>query len=185
MSNKEAPGQGVQDTACACGECGQAEECKAVQEEQGTQMEAKLAELEKQNAELSEQLLRRAAEFDNYRKRTQREKTEAYADATARAVAEFLPTLDNFERALACESTDGEFKKGIEMILTQFCDVLRSLGVEEIKAMGEPFDPDVHNAVSRAEKPELGENIVCEVFQKGYRLGERVLRHAAVIVANP
>lgn len=140
--------------------------------------------LKEQLAELNDKMMRTLAEYDNYRKRSQRERMEIYPDAVAATVTKFLPVLDNFERAMQSECTDAEFKKGVEMIFASFRECLESLNVVEIEAKGLPFDPNFHNAVMHIESDELGENIVADVFQKGYRLGDRVLRHAMVQVAN-
>lgn len=175
---------------CACESCEQEEQCKQLHEEQLAQANdstKQIEELTAKNSELSDKLLRQMAEFDNFRKRTQKERLEAYADATSRCVTEFLPALDNFERALRFDTDNagGEFRKGIEMIFTQLQETLKKQGVEEIEAQGKPFDPELHNAVNQVENPDFGENTVCEVFQKGYRLGDKVIRHAMVVVANP
>lgn len=137
--------------------------------------------------QLKERLLRQMAEFDNYKKRTGKEKNELYSRAKAETVEEMLPILDNFERALQthAEGCDETFVRGIEMIFTQLTGVMTKLGVEEIVAEGMPFDPDLHHAVQQVEDPEQESNTVCEVLQKGYRLGDRVIRHAMVVVANP
>ncbi len=146
---------------------------------------AKLEELQKQNAELSDKLLRQMAEFDNYRKRTTREKEEIGAVAKSKALTEMLPVLDNFERAMQTACADEEFKKGMELIFKSLSDALKKQGVEEIPAEGEPFNPDFHYAVTTIEDENLGSNTVAAVLQKGYRLGGKVLRHAMVSVANP
>ncbi len=145
----------------------------------------KLAELQKQNAELSDKLLRQMAEFDNYRKRTTREKEEIGAVAKSKALTEMLPVLDNFERAMQTACVDEEFKKGMELIFKSLSDALKKQGVEEIPAQGEAFNPDFHYAVTTVEDENLGSNTVAAVLQKGYRMGEKVLRHAMVSVANP
>lgn len=146
---------------------------------------AKLEELQKQNTELSDKLLRQMAEFDNYRKRTTREKEEIGAVAKSKALTEMLPVLDNFERAMQTACADEEFKKGMELIFKSLSDALKKQGVEEIPAEGEPFNPDFHYAVTTIEDENLGSNTVAAVLQKGYRLGGKVLRHAMVSVANP
>ncbi len=135
--------------------------------------------------EMRENYLRQVAEFDNYRKRTAKEKEETYTYALAKCITEFLPVMDNFERALSCETTDENYKKGVEMIYHQLGDMLKKMGVSEIAAEGEPFDPNLHNAVSQKEDPDFGESTVCQVFQKGYAIGDRIIRHAMVVVANP
>ena len=134
--------------------------------------------------EANDKYMRLFAEFDNYRKRTAKEKTESYQDAVAKTVLELLPVVDNFERAMAVASADEAFKNGIEKIYQQLCETLKKLGVAEIPSMGESFDPKVHNAIRQIEDESFGENIVCEVYQKGYRLGDRIIRHAMVSVAN-
>ena len=147
-----------------------------------------LSEVEQLKAELAnmnENYLRQVAEFDNFRKRTAKEKQDTYSYALMKCITEFLPIMDNFERALACETQDTEYKKGVEMIYTQLTEMLKKLGVSEIEAEGKPFDPALHNAVSQKEDHSFGENIVCQVFQKGYQLGDKVIRHAMVVVANP
>ena len=130
-------------------------------------------------------LLRTAAEYDNYRKRTAKEKQSAYADATAEAVQAFLPVEDNLERALAqkeCSAQD--LRKGVEMVQKQMRAALGKLGVTEMGKEGEPFDPAVHSAIAHVEDKGSGENIVTKVFQKGYKIGDKVVRHAMVQVAN-
>ena len=125
---------------------------------------------------LNDRLLRTAAEYDNFRRRSQREKDEIYPRATVAAVAQFVPVLDNFERALSTPCMDEEFKKGVEMIHQSFQDALKKLGIEEFAEM--------HNAVMHIEDSSLDSSVIVEVFQKGYRLGDRVIRHAMVKVAN-
>lgn len=137
-----------------------------------------------QLADANDKFLRLFAEFDNYRKRTQREKDGAYAEGSAAAVKAMLPVLDNFERAAAQPCADEAFGKGVGMILQTFTETLASLGVEPIGEEGEPFDPAVHNAVMHVEDDKLGKNVVAKVLQKGYRMGDRVLRCAMVQQAN-
>ena len=127
--------------------------------------------------------LRLAAEYDNYRRRSAKEKENLYADAYADALAVFLPVVDNLERA--AQFADGEsVAKGVAMTLKGMNDTLERLGITEIEAAGKPFDPEVHNAVLHVEDETLGESVVAEVLQKGYRKGDRVLRYAMVKVAN-
>ncbi len=140
--------------------------------------------LQEQVDSLNDQLLRTMAEYDNFRKRSQREKESIYPQATASAVSQFLPVLDAFERAMEAPCTDGEFKKGVEMILHNFRECLGKLGVEAYGQPGDPFDPQLHNAVAHVEDDSVGAGEIVEVFQRGYRLGERVIRHAMVKVAN-
>lgn len=129
--------------------------------------------------------LRLMAEYDNYRKRSQREKEAAYTDSKIDVIAEILPVLDNFERAAMNEDAEAEdYKKGIKMIFSQFDNVLKKLGVETFGEKGEEFDPNMHNAVMHIDSEELGENVIAEVFATGYKIGDRVVRHATVQVAN-
>ena len=131
-----------------------------------------------------DQLLRLAAEFDNFRRRTQKEKEGVWGDATAAAVSALLPVYDNLERALNQETSDEAYKKGVEMTMTGLKKAFEGLGVTEIEAAGQPFDPNVHNAVMHVEDENFGENTVCEVFQAGFKLGDKVIRFAMVKVAN-
>lgn len=160
-------------------EAEQSQDAEAAAEPDETEM------LKTQLAELNDKLLRQMAEFDNFKKRTQREKLEIFNDATMKCVGGMLGILDAFERGLDCTCTDPEFKKGVEMIFHQFTDYLDKLGVKEIEAQGQPFNPDFHNAVNQVEDENYGENTVCQVFQKGYQMGDKVIRHAMVVVANP
>ena len=128
---------------------------------------------------------RMAAEYDNFRKRTEREKAAIYNDATAAAVSRILSVEDNLERALAqADCSVEDLRKGVQMVQTQMQESLSKLGVSEMGAPGEPFNPDLHNAVMHVEDESLEENVIVEVFQKGYRIGEKVIRHAMVKVAN-
>ena len=147
-------------------------------------LEAKLEASEKKNEELKNQLLRTAAEYDNYRKRTTKEKENVYADAKADTVKEFLGVLDNLERGLAQFAEGDPHRQGMELICRQFLAVLEKLGVTRIEAQGQPFDPQKHDAVMHVEDENVGENTVVEVLQQGYQLGDKVLRFAMVKVAN-
>ena len=128
--------------------------------------------------------LRLYAEYDNFRRRSAKEKTELYADIKANTVKSFLPVYDNLERALKQETQDEAYKKGVEMIMAQFVKTLEGLGVSEIPDVGEKFDPNLHNAVMHVDDEEKGENEIVEVFQKGFRLEEKVIRFSMVKVAN-
>ena len=146
---------------------------------------AKLEQLAKDMESLKDQHLRLAAEYDNYRKRTAKEKEQIYSDAKIATVKEFLGVYDNLERAVAQEGgDDSPHKKGMEMIFHQFEEILKKMGVEKIDAKGKPFDPEQHSAVMHIEDESLGENTVAEVFQQGFTLGGKVLRFAVVKVAN-
>ncbi len=129
--------------------------------------------------------LRVVAEYDNFRKRSITDKENAAAKAKIESVTEILSVIDNFERAVLAECSDENYKKGIEMIFNQFSGVLTKLGVTEIEAEGKEFDPNFHNAVNQIADENLPENTVAQVFQKGYKLGEKVIRPSMVVVANP
>ncbi len=137
---------------------------------------------EKSN-ELADRLLRLTAEFDNFRKRTQKEKETLYKDAQAATIGGFLDVLDNLERAALAGDGD-DLSKGVELVIAQFKSVLEKMGVSVIDPQGEAFNPELHNAVSHIEDENVGENIVVNVFQKGYIMGDRVIRFAMVQVAN-
>ena len=138
---------------------------------------------EKYNAE-HDAHLRLAAEYDNFRKRTIKEKDAAYGNGKADAVAKLLPVYDNLERALNQACTDEAFKKGVEMTMNELVNIFTGLGVEIFGNVGEEFDPNIHNAVMHTENPDLGENTISMVFQKGFKIGEKVVRFAMVQVAN-
>lgn len=149
--------------------------------EQVEQMEQAAKQLET----MKDQFARLAAEYDNYRKRTAKEKETLYQDAKADTIKEFLAVYDNLERAAAAPGgEDDPHKKGLEMIFTQYKELLKKLGVSEIEAQGQPFDPERHEAVMHVDDENLGENQVAQVFQTGFALGDKVIRHAVVQVAN-
>lgn len=144
-------------------------------------------ELEKTRDELAaehDKLLRLAAEFDNYRSRTTREKDRIYTDAKAEVTEKFLPVYDNLARALAVETADEAYKKGVEMTMTGLLDILSKLNVEVYGEAGEAFDPAIHNAVMHVEDESVPESTIVEVFQKGFRMPDKVVRFAMVKVAN-
>lgn len=134
--------------------------------------------------EQEDKYMRLLAEYDNYRKRSQKEKEASWSNAKAETIKEILPVYDNLARALQQETADEAYAKGVEMIMTQLKNALEKLGVEEIPAAGQPFDPNLHNAVMHVDDEELGENVVAEVFQAGFKLGDKIIRHAMVKVAN-
>ena len=134
--------------------------------------------------ELNDKYLRSRAEFDNYRKRTDREKLTSTGNGIALAVDTLLPVLDTLITAAGAECSDAEYKKGVEMIIVKFENALKAMGITEIDAQGKPFDPSLHNAVSKEETPDAESGSVIRVLQKGYRFGERVIRHATVTVAQ-
>lgn len=146
---------------------------------------SKEEELEAQIKELKDRLLRNLAEFDNFRKRTTAEKSAMYSLGACDTAEKLLPVLDNFERALASEpDKEGGFYKGVEMIFKQMLTAFEAIGIEEIEAEGATFDPNLHNAVMHIENESLGENVVSQVLQKGYKYKDRVIRPAMVQVAN-
>lgn len=143
------------------------------------------AALEAQLKEKSDRILRLQADFENFRRRTAKEKEELAAVITQNLLTDLLPLLDNFERAMAVEQTDGEaFQKGVEMIFTQLREVLDKHGLEGIEAEGKPFDPNVHQAVMRVENPDVEDGTITQVLQKGYQAKGRVIRPAMVQVAG-
>ncbi|MBR6414470.1 MAG: nucleotide exchange factor GrpE [Oscillospiraceae bacterium] len=146
--------------------------------------ESELEKAQKALAAEHDQYLRLAAEYDNFRKRSRKEREALYADVKAETVAKFLPVFDNLERAIANETADEAYKKGVELIMTELRKIMSGLGVEEFGETGDAFDPNAHNAVMHVENEELGENVIAQVFQKGFRIGEKVIRHAVVQVAN-
>ena len=149
--------------------------------EQVEQMELAAKQLDA----VKDQFVRLTAEYDNYRKRTAKEKDSLYQDAKADTIKEFLAVYDNLERAVATEGDeDSPHKKGLEMIFHQYQEILKKLGVTEIEAQGAPFDPEKHNAVMHIDDENFGENVVSQVFQAGFMLGDKVIRHAIVQVAN-
>ncbi|MBR0161011.1 MAG: nucleotide exchange factor GrpE [Oscillospiraceae bacterium] len=146
--------------------------------------EEKIAALETEQAAMQDRYLRICAEYDNFRRRSQKEKDALYGDIRADVVTKFLPVYDNLERALKQGTEDEAYRKGVEMIMTQFCTTLEKLGVEEVPSLGQKFDPALHNAVMHVDDEEKGENEIVEVFQKGFRLNDKVIRFAMVKVAN-
>ena len=138
---------------------------------------------EKYNAE-HDAFLRLAADYDNYRKRTLKEKEQSYGNGKADAVEKLLPVYDNLERALNQQTQDEAYKKGVEMTMQQLVNIFTGLGVEIFGDVGDAFDPNIHNAVMHTEDENLGENVISQVFQKGFKLGDKIVRFAMVQVAN-
>jgi len=128
--------------------------------------------------------LRLAAEYDNFRKRTQKEREALYTDIKAETVGKFLPVFDNLQRALAQETADEAYKKGVEMTMNGLLTIMEGLGVKPFGQVGEAFDPNFHNAVMQRDDENFDESTICEVFQTGFKVGEKVVRHAMVVVAN-
>ena len=177
--------QNEQTAAQAKPEAEAAKQPEEKKPEDAKQQEA--SEFEKAQQALAQEhdsYLRLAAEYDNYRKRSQKEKDNLYTEIRSETVEKFLPVYDNLERALAQETQDAAFKKGVEMTMNQLVSVMEKLGVESFGAAGDHFDPQLHNAVMHIEDESLGENVIAEVFQKGFMVGEKVVRFAMVKVAN-
>ncbi len=157
---------------------------KKKDDERVAALEAAKEALEKEKAALDDKYLRICAEYDNFRRRSQKEKDNLYGDIKANTVQQFLPVYDNLSRALKQGTEDEAYRKGVEMIMTQFESTLEKLGVTAIECLGEKFDPELHNAVMHVDDEEKGENEIVEVFQKGFKLGDKVIRFAMVKVAN-
>ena len=134
--------------------------------------------------ELNDRYKRVLAEFENYKKRSSKERETLYNSILGDVVGAFLPVVDNLENALKAETKDSEYKKGIELVLKQFKDILKSKGVEEIAGVGETFDPSQHEAVSSIQDPEKGVQEIVQEYRKGYKIGSKVIRHSMVVVAN-
>ena len=148
-------------------------------------LQTELEQVKKAKEEEKDQYMRVLAEYDNYRKRTDREKAATYDSATADTIAQFLPVVDNMELALAqadCSAED--LRKGVQMIQKNLNDILSQMGVAVMGTVGEPFNPEYQQAVSDIEDESLGENVIATVYRKGYRIGDKIVRHATVIVAN-
>ena len=178
--NKNIPETEVtEETEQATPETAAAEEAptEEVQPDPTEELKAKLA------AE-HDNYLRLAAEYDNFRKRTQKEREALYTDIKAETVGKFLPVFDNLQRALAQETADEAYKKGVEMTMTGLMSIMEGLGVSAFGQVGEAFDPNFHNAVMQRDDENFGESTICEVFQTGFKVGEKVVRHAMVVVAN-
>lgn len=202
--NKEAACEAVDEAANGAGNAAENEAVNEVNDETGCEaaceaaceaslkeeidnLKSQLEEKTKKCEEYFSMLQRTAAEFDNYKKRTVKEKEAIYTDAMSDVVASFLPVVDNIERALLASEKEADFKalrEGIELIYRQFKEIMTKLGVEEIKALGEKFDPNLHNAVMHIEDSEYEENVIVEEFQKGYKFKDKVIRHSMVKVAN-
>ena len=183
------------EEACECEKNEADEKCEkesSSDKKKGKKLEVELEKKEKEISELETKLVeandkytRLFAEYDNFRKRSAKEKEGIYADAYIDALTQILPVLDNLERAAAFENADADaLAKGLELTLKSFVETLDKMGVKEIEALGKPFDPNVHNAVMHVDDETLGESEVAEVFAKGYIRGDKVLRHSMVKVAN-
>ena len=190
QKTEEAPEEKKELKAEPAAETDKAEKAETVQKEEDKQgseekkEEAKTDPGKDEVALLTDKYLRICAEYDNFRKRTQKEKENLYGDIRANVISSFLPVYDNLVRALAAETQDEAYRKGVEMIMNQFNSTLEKLGASEIKAVGEKFDPSLHNAVMHVEDETKGENEIVEEFQKGFKIGDKVIRFSMVKVAN-
>lgn len=161
------------------------ESSEKTEKKKAKKADAALEEKEKELAEANDKYMRLFAEYENFRRRTAKEKEGIYADAYIDALTQILPVLDNLERAAAYSGGDAEaLAKGLELTLKSFSETLAKMGVSEIEALGKTFDPNLHNAVMHVDDETLGESEVVEVFAKGYARGDKVLRHSMVKVAN-
>lgn len=161
------------------------EESKQEEPEELEKENLKIKELEKELETLKDLNLRLKAEFENFKKRTAKEKISIYDVAKVDCVTPFLEVLDNLERAIGLVVEKNEFSEGINLVINKFYDVLKNVGVVEIKSLGENFNPNLHEAIKVVEDEKFEKNTICEVLQKGFKLNEKVLRHALVVVANP
>ena len=160
------------------------EENKIENEEVKTNGTDELAKTKQELEETTDRLKRIMAEFENYKKRSGKEREMLYNSLLADIVSSFLPVIDNLEKAAEAKTEDENYKQGLELVLKQFKDVLTKFGVEEIKTVGETFDPEVHEAVSSVQDETKGEKEIVQEFRKGYKVGTKVIRHSMVIVAN-
>lgn len=148
------------------------------------ELEIEVENLKKENSKYYEHLQRTAAEFDNYKKRVAKERDGIYKLAVGDVVLKYIPMLDNLEKAISANTTDEKMKEGVELIYKQVLEIMASFGVETIEAVNKEFNPEIHDAVMHIESEEYGEKIVVEELRKGYKMGDRVLRHSMVKVAN-
>ncbi len=187
QESAEAEDTAVTDEAAAETQSEQTESEQQTDQQQSSEQQEPSEEekLKKELEESKDKYLRLMAEYDNFRKRSAKERLELSATVKGNTIGEILPVFDNFERALAAETQDTNYKAGVEMIFKQFGDMLTKLGVEIIDPIGQTFDPNIANAVNQIEDENLGENEVAQVFQKGYKIGDKVIRYAMVVVANP
>ena len=148
------------------------------------ELNEQISKLKDELADVKDRHTRLIAEFDNLKKRSAKEREGLYNSIIGDIISSLLPVIDNLEKATEAETKDEEYKKGIELVLKQFKDVLTSNGVKEIEAVGQPFDPEIHEAVSMIQDEKLGEKIVAQEYRKGYMIGNKVIRHSMVVVAN-
>ena len=184
LKNQEAEAKAEAKAEAA--ETADAKDTEATEQEDTKAADKQATKAAEKIAALQDQVLRQMAEFDNFRKRTEKEKEQSFSNGAASVVEKLLPIIDNFERAIASrkEDTDAAYADGVEMIYKQFNTVLEGLGIKAIEAVGKEFDPSLHNAVMHIDDENYGENEVVEELQKGYTYGDTVLRHSMVKVAN-
>ena len=182
--NEEIPAEGEKKEE-AVSEENKSKEEKSKKKDKKNKGNEEIETLKSQLAGEKDKFLRLAAEYDNFRKRSAKEKSDIYSSSKADVINEILPILDNFERAAMNSEADFDgYKKGIELIFNQFIGVLKKFGVESFGEEGEEFDPALHSAVMVVEDPDLGSNVIAQVFSKGYKLGDKIIREAVVKVAN-
>ena len=161
------------------------EEVKEEMKQEEAQTEKSELELKQEELDdITDRYKRVLAEFENFKKRSSKERESLYSSILGDVVEAMLPVVDNLENAAKVETQDENYKKGVEMVLKQFKDVLQSKGVEEIKTVGETFDPSLHEAVSSIQDENLGEKEIAQEYRKGYKIGSKVIRHSMVVVAN-
>ena len=185
MENEKMNNPAEEAEAATAEEAAQAEEAKEEkkckkEEKASKKAEKEIESLKSELAESNDRYLRLAAEYENYRKRTAKEKGDAYADAYSDAIKAILPLADSLDKAIEFSPED----EGIKALTKQFSDILAKIGVTAIESDGKEFDPNLHNAIMHEEDESMGENMVSQTFQKGYMLGEKVIRHAMVKVVN-
>ena len=159
------------------------EEKEEILEERTEEVED-IAKLKTELEETTDRYKRIFAEFENYKKRTAKERENLYGSLLADIIRTFLPVMDNLEKAVIAPTTDEEYRKGVELLMKQFADVFTSLGVKTIETVGKPFDPELHEAVSSVQDDTKGDKEIVQEFRKGYKIGTKVIRHSMVIVAN-
>lgn len=160
------------------------EEIKQEKNNEDANMESELLKTKQELEETTDRFKRIMAEFENFKKRSSKERDTLYNSLVADIIASFLPVQDNLEKAIESKTEDESFKQGIELVTKQISDIFKKFGVEEIETCGKPFDPELHEAVSNVQDDTLGEKIIKEEFRKGYKIGNRIIRHAMVVVAN-
>lgn len=160
------------------------EEVKQEDNNENANMESELLKTKQELEETTDRFKRIMAEFENFKKRSSKEREGLYNSLVADIIASFLPVQDNLEKAISSKTEDESFRQGIELVTKQISDIFKKFGVEEIETCGKPFDPELHEAVSNVQDDTLGEKIIKEEFRKGYKIGTKVIRHAMVVVAN-